>query len=79
MERSKIRPGDNIRTFYLGRFFIEYLLILRRRHAGLISKGDSESFPEELSLGLVEEFAEMESVKWVVRRMTTTMEDKVSV
>jgi replication fork protection complex subunit Tof1/Swi1 len=33
MERSKIRPSDNIRTFYLSRFFMEYLLLLRHKEA----------------------------------------------
>ena len=77
MERSKIRPSDNTRTFYLARFFIEYLLTLRRKHAATTEKGEKATYPPELALGLVEEMAEMESVRWVVMRMRVTMDDRV--
>ncbi|KAE8543703.1 topoisomerase 1-associated factor 1 [Cryptococcus gattii VGV] len=49
MERTKIRPSDNIRVFYLSSFFIEYLLLLRHK---LVEKGDSRRL-EELPLGLL--------------------------
>jgi len=76
MERSKIRPTDNLRCFYLARFYIEYLLLLRAKTE---AKNDG-NVPDEsdLALGLVGEIAEMESVRWVVMRMKYTMDDKVS-
>ncbi|WVW79467.1 hypothetical protein I302_101436 [Kwoniella bestiolae CBS 10118] len=70
MERSKIRPTDNVRTFYLTRFFIEYLLVLRHKEE---EKGKKEY---ELSLGLVAEMAEMDSVRWLFSRMKSSMDDK---
>lgn len=74
MERSKIRETDNIRTFVLSRFFVEYLLALRANEAetkdGFVS--------EDLALGLVGEMAEMDSVRWVVGRMRLTMDERVS-
>jgi replication fork protection complex subunit Tof1/Swi1 len=83
MERSKIRDTDNIRAFYLARFFIEYLLILRQKE---VSKSEGKAKEKEngnaedddLSLGLVAEMAELESVRWVFMRMRSTMDDKVS-
>lgn len=76
MERSKVRPTDNLRCFSLARFFIEYFLLLRSKSAAK----HSGEVPEEegLELGLVGEMAEIESVKWVVMRMKYTMDDKVS-
>lgn len=76
MERSKIRPTDNLRCFFLARFFLEYFLLLRSKAA---AKNEGK-VPEDadLSLGLVGEMAEMESVRWVVMRMKYTMDDKVS-
>ncbi|OCF79113.1 topoisomerase 1-associated factor 1 [Kwoniella mangroviensis CBS 8886] len=70
MERSKIRPADNVRTFYLTRFFIEYLLVLRHKEE---QKGKKEY---ELSLGLVAEMAEMDSIRWLFSRMKSSMDDK---
>ena len=87
MERSKIRPADNTRTFALSHFFIDFLLLLRQketdRHAQVHSSGKDkesdahhQSIPHELPLGLVGEMAEMDSVRWVVMRMKWTMDDK---
>lgn len=83
MERSKIRPSDNIRTFFLSRFFMEYLLLLRGREAQEVKdrqkKGlDVEEGKTELVLGLVGEMAEMDSVRWVVTRMKVSMDERVS-
>lgn len=75
MERSKVRPTDNLRVFYLARFFIEYFLILRSKAA--TKHGGEVPEEEDLELGLVGELAEMESVKWVVMRMKYAMDDKV--
>jgi replication fork protection complex subunit Tof1/Swi1 len=79
MERSKVRDTDNTRTFYLSRFFIEYLLILRHKQESRKDKQKAvEGFLEdELALGLVAEMAEMETVRWVFMRMKITMDDKV--
>jgi replication fork protection complex subunit Tof1/Swi1 len=85
MERSKIRPSDNIRTFYLARFFMEYLLRSRRQEAEAASKRKEKGIiddPETMSkrmmpLGLVGEMAEMDSVRWVVIRMKLTMDERV--
>jgi hypothetical protein len=80
MERSKIRPSDNVRTFYLSRFFIEYLLLLRRKETVLKEKemnGQQSKQESELALGLVGEMAELDSVRWVVTRMKIAMDDKV--
>lgn len=89
MERSKIRPTDNIRTFYLARFFVEYLLILRQKEIAQQEQdvkgkgvengnGDGHVDPlSELSLGLVAEMAEMETVRWIVMRMKYSLDDKV--
>lgn len=83
MERSKVRPSDNIRTFYLARFFIEYLLALRRKETeaakkrkekGIIDENEAKRF---LPLGLVGEMAEMDSVRWVVMRMKFSMDERV--
>jgi len=77
MERSKIRPTDNLRCFFLARFFVEYFLLLRAKVA---AKNDGKVSEEnDLALGLVGEIAEMESVRWVVMRMKYTMDDKASV
>ncbi|WWC73002.1 uncharacterized protein I206_106966 [Kwoniella pini CBS 10737] len=70
MERSKIRPTDNVRTFYLTRFFVEYLLVLRHKQE---EKGQKEY---DLSLGLVAEMAEMDSIRWLFSRMKSSMDDK---
>ena len=92
MERSKIRPSDNIRTFYLSRFFMEYLLLLRQKEADAkkekakknsndsapISINNPEEKPTELILGLVGEMAEMDSVRWVVTRLKVSMDERVS-
>ncbi|KIY30807.1 topoisomerase 1-associated factor 1 [Cryptococcus gattii E566] len=72
MERTKIRPSDNIRVFYLSSFFIEYLLLLRHK---LVEKGDSRRL-EELPLGLVAQIAEMDSVKWLFARLRICWDDK---
>jgi replication fork protection complex subunit Tof1/Swi1 len=84
MERSKIRETDNLRTFYLSRFFIEYLLLLRhkesRENNGKSKENRlSDEVHDELALGLVAEMAEMESVRWVFTRMRSTMDDKVCI
>nr|XP_018259274.1 topoisomerase 1-associated factor 1 [Kwoniella dejecticola CBS 10117]OBR81432.1 topoisomerase 1-associated factor 1 [Kwoniella dejecticola CBS 10117] len=70
MERSKVRPSDNVRTFYLTRFFIEYLLVLRQQEE---AKGSKE---HELNLGLVAEMAEIDSIRWLFSRMKSSMDDK---
>ena len=74
MERSKVRPTDNVRCLVLSRFFIDYFLILRSKSSGKnegkVPEGDN------LALGLVAELAEMESVRWVVMRMKSCMDDK---
>ncbi|ODO09506.1 topoisomerase 1-associated factor 1 [Cryptococcus amylolentus CBS 6273] len=72
MERTKIRPSDNIRVFYLTRFFIEYLLLLRNK---LYDKGGSRE-RDELPLGLVAQMAEMDSVKWLFARLRISWDDK---
>jgi replication fork protection complex subunit Tof1/Swi1 len=83
MERTKIRPSDNIRTFYLARFFMEYLLRSRRRETEAAAKRaekgvvDGHAAKRMLSLGLVGEMAEMDSVRWVVMRMKFSMDERV--
>jgi replication fork protection complex subunit Tof1/Swi1 len=89
MERSKIRPTDNVRTFYLAHVFIEYLLILRQKaqtpptpseNENVGGKGKGKELAEvDLPLGLVAEMAELDSVRWVVGRMRLTMDEHVSV
>jgi replication fork protection complex subunit Tof1/Swi1 len=76
MERSKIRPTDNLRCLFLARFFMEYFLLLRTKAAA--GNDGKVSHEDDLALGLVGEIAEMESVRWVVMRMKYTMDDKVS-
>jgi replication fork protection complex subunit Tof1/Swi1 len=75
MERSKVRPADNIRCFFLSRFFLEYFLLLRGQCAA--KNGNKVPAEEGLELGLVGELAELESVRWIVMRMRYSMEDKV--
>ncbi|WWC91099.1 uncharacterized protein L201_006040 [Kwoniella dendrophila CBS 6074] len=70
MERSKIRPTDNVRTFYLTRFFIEYLLVLKHKEE---QKSEQD---HRLSLSLVAEMAEMDSIRWLFSRMKSSMDDK---
>ncbi|WVQ93115.1 hypothetical protein IAU59_000179 [Kwoniella sp. CBS 9459] len=70
MERSKIRPTDNLRTFFLSRFFIEYLLVL---HEKGVVQGVKE---HELSLGLVAEMVEMDNIRWLFYRLKSAMDDK---
>jgi len=83
MERTKIRPSDNIRTFYLSRFFMEYLLRSRRQETEAAAKRKEKGIIEEeplkrlLPLGLVGEMAEMDSVRWVVMRMKFSMDERV--
>jgi replication fork protection complex subunit Tof1/Swi1 len=83
MERTKIRPSDNIRTFYLARFFMEYLLRSRRQETDAAAKRKEEGVFDEqplrrlLPLGLVGEMAEMDSVRWVVTRMKFSMDERV--
>jgi replication fork protection complex subunit Tof1/Swi1 len=77
MERSKVRPTDNVRTFYLARFFIEYLLILREKAAAQNGSANGNGKQKDgISLGLVGEMAELDSVRWVVMRMKSTMDDE---
>jgi replication fork protection complex subunit Tof1/Swi1 len=91
MERSKIRDTDNVRTFFLARFFIEYLLVLRQKEADKREKEKAARDPgegqvdrnkqfqqDELPLGLVVEMAEMDSVRWVFSRLRITMDERVS-
>jgi replication fork protection complex subunit Tof1/Swi1 len=74
MERTKIRPSDNIRTFYLARFFMEYLLRTRRQESEAATKRKEKGIVDDpetvakrmMPLGLVGEMAEMDSVRWVV-------------
>lgn len=83
MERSKIRPSDNIRTFYLARFYMEYLLRLRRKEADAAAQrkaagmADDHGSKRMMPLGLVGEMAEMDSVRWVVMRMKFSMDERV--
>ena len=85
MERTKIRPSDNIRTFYLARFFMEYLLRTRRQESEAAAKRKEKGIvdnPETaakrmMPLGLVGEMAEMDSVRWVVMRMKFSMDERV--
>lgn len=86
MERSKVRPSDNIRTFYLARFFIEYLLALRRKEMEAAKKRKEKGIADDgnegkriLPLGLVGEMAEMDSVRWVVMRMKFSMDERVRI
>jgi replication fork protection complex subunit Tof1/Swi1 len=86
MERSKVRPSDNIRTFYLAAFFMDYLLGLRRKELDAVRKRKEKGISDEadedhrrlIPLGLVGEMAEMDSVRWVVMRMKFSMEERVS-
>lgn len=84
MERSKIRPSDNIRMFYLARFFMEYLLAMRRKEMEVAKKRKESGIVDENEtkryspLGLVGEMAEMDSVRWVVMRMKFSMDERVS-
>jgi replication fork protection complex subunit Tof1/Swi1 len=84
MERSKVRPSDNIRTFYLARFFMEFLLRSRRIEAEAAAKRKAKGLVDEtpnkrmMPLGLVGEMAEMDSVRWVVMRMKFSMDERVS-
>lgn len=86
MERSKVRPSDNIRTFYLAAFFMEYLMALRRKETEAAKKRVEKGMPDEperdlarlMPLGLVGEMAEMDSVRWVVMRMKFSMDERVS-
>jgi replication fork protection complex subunit Tof1/Swi1 len=85
MERSKIRPSDNIRTFYLARFFMEYLLRSRRQESEAAVKRKEKGIVDDpevvakrmMPLGLVGEMAEMDSVRWVVMRMKFSMDERV--
>ncbi|WVF65442.1 hypothetical protein IAT40_000170 [Kwoniella sp. CBS 6097] len=70
MERSKIRPTDNLRTFFLSRFFIEYLLILHEKEAAQGAK------KHELALGFVAEMVEMDNIRWLFYRLKSAMDDK---
>ncbi len=77
MERSKIRDSDNTRTFYLAKFFIDYLLLLTQKDADVKEKGPANGHADGLSLGLVAEMAELDSVRFVFGRMRLTMDDRV--
>ncbi|KAI9636791.1 topoisomerase 1-associated factor 1 [Dioszegia hungarica] len=78
MERSKIRDTDNTRTFYLSRFFMEYLMLVRDKQAKERETGKGKGRAEdedEMLLGYAIVMAEMDSVKWVFSRLRTTMEE----
>lgn len=77
MERSKIRDTDNTRTFYLARFFIEYLLVLRQKRAESKGKDVANGDSDVPALGLVAEMAELDSVRFLFGRMRLTMDDRV--
>jgi replication fork protection complex subunit Tof1/Swi1 len=85
MERTKIRPSDNIRTFYLARFFMEYLLRTRRQESEAATERKEKGIVDDpetaakrmMPLGLVGEMAEMDSVRWVVMRMKFSMDERV--
>lgn len=82
MERAKIRDTDNVRTFFLSRFFIEYLLLVRekeqiRRETGK-GKEPENGDEEDMLLGYAIVMAEMDSVKWVFSRLRMTMDERVS-
>ena len=78
MERSKIRDTDNTRTFYLTRFFIEYLLLLRQKRAESKGKEVANGHSDSLELGRVAEMVDLDSVRFLFGRMRLTMEDRVS-
>jgi replication fork protection complex subunit Tof1/Swi1 len=81
MERSKIRDTDNTRTFYLSRFFMEYLMLVRDKQAKERETGKGKGKAEdddEMLLGYAIVMAEMDSVKWVFSRLRMTMEETVS-
>ena len=79
MERSKIRETDNTRTFFLARFFIEYLLLLRQKDPESTDTTPTDrSRAGGLQLALVAEMAELESVRFLFGRMRLTMDGRVS-
>lgn len=73
MERSKIRPGDHIRTFFVGRFFVDYLLELRVKNVA--NPSAQETGP---TVGHVTEMLEDETMRWVISRMRWSMDERVS-
>ena len=92
MELSKVRDTDSLRTFYLSRFFVDYLLVLRDKAVAVAASKASRSagtgavngdtaetakIDASLSFGLVAEMAEIDTVRWVVGRMKPTMDEKV--
>jgi replication fork protection complex subunit Tof1/Swi1 len=83
MERAKIRDTDNTRTFFLSRFFMEYLMLIREKQTKKkeSEKGkerDNGEEEEEMFLGYAIVMAEMDSVKWVFSRLRSTMDESVS-
>jgi replication fork protection complex subunit Tof1/Swi1 len=66
MERTKIRPSDNIRTE----------AATKRKEKGIVDDPETTA-KRMMPLGLVGEMAEMDSVRWVVMRMKFSMDERV--
>lgn len=83
MERAKIRDTDNVRTLYLSRFFMEYLLLVREKEDKAKAEGKGkgkapDADADELLLGYAIVMAEMDSVKWVFGRLRIALDERVS-
>lgn len=87
MERSKVRPTDNIRTLFVSSVFIEYLLILRQKALTKAEEAAKDATPEDkkeikikldqdIPLGLAVEMIDITSLKWITARMRISMEEK---
>lgn len=92
MERSKVRPADTIRALFVAAYSMEYLILLRRKEfpkaeaEALKAVKDGVPVAEvepasvkvdrELPLGWTIEMANLDSVRWVVSRMKTSMDNK---
>lgn len=92
MERSKVRPADTIRALFVAAYSMEYLILLRKKalpkaeaealKAVKDGKPPAEVEPasvkvdRELPLGWTIEMANLDSVRWVVSRMKTSMDNK---
>lgn len=87
MERSKVRPADSLRTLFVARFAVQYILVLRTKALTVAEKDAKHKqdngeqtvmakVDSDLPLGLVAAMTELDAVRWVASRMKTSMDDK---
>ncbi|RSH83343.1 Topoisomerase 1-associated factor 1 [Apiotrichum porosum] len=87
LDTFNIRPADSLRTLFVARFAVQYILVLRTKALTVAEKDAKHKqdngeqtvmakVDSDLPLGLVAAMTELDAVRWVASRMKTSMDDK---